>query len=78
MRVAHMGAAMDDPYTILGATRDMSDTEIKKVWRKLVREHHPDTLIAQGMPEDFIEVATEKIATINAAYDEISKQRGIV
>ena len=78
MRVAHMGAPMDDPYTILGATRDMSDTEIKKVWRKLVREHHPDTLIAQGMPEDFIEVATEKISTINAAYDEISKQRGIV
>jgi DnaJ like chaperone protein len=40
-------------------------------------EHHPDTLVAQGMPEDFIEIATEKIATINAAYDEISKQRGM-
>ena len=78
MRVAHMGAAMDDPYNILGVTRDMSDSDIKKLWRKLVREHHPDTLVAQGMPVDFIEFATEKIATINAAYDEISKQRGIV
>ena len=78
IRVAHMGATMDDPYAILGATRDMSNTDIKKLWRKLIREHHPDTLIAQGMPVDFIKVATEKIATINAAYDEISKQRGIV
>ena len=77
MRVAHMGAAMDDPYTILGVTRDMSDADIRKAWRKLAREHHPDTLIAQGMPVDFIEVATEKIATINAAYDEIVKQRGM-
>ncbi|MBK18563.1 MAG: molecular chaperone DjlA [Rhodospirillaceae bacterium] len=77
MRVAHMGAAMDDPYTILGVNRDMSDKEIQKAWRDLVREHHPDTLVAQGMPEDFIEVATEKIATINAAYDEIAKQRGM-
>jgi len=77
MRVAHMGAAMNDPYTILGVTRDMSDADIRKAWRELAREHHPDTLIAQGMPVDFIEVATEKIAAINAAYDEIVKQRGM-
>lgn len=42
-----------------------------------MREHHPDALVAQGMPEDFIEVATEKVATINAAYDTICKQRGL-
>lgn len=77
MRVAHLGAEMEDPYTILGATRDMSNAEIRTLWRDLVREHHPDTLIAQGMPEDFIEVATEKVSTINAAYDEVLKQRGM-
>ena len=66
-----------DPYAVLGVSRDATDQEIRTTWRKLVRENHPDTLIAQGMPEDFIDVATEKVAAINAAYDEITKQRGM-
>jgi DnaJ like chaperone protein len=77
LKVAHFGSAMKDPYAILGVKRDASDSDIRNAWRKLVRENHPDTLIAQGMPEDFIDIATEKVATINAAYDEINKQRGI-
>ena len=77
LKIAHLGAAMDDPYVVLGMTHSATDSEIRTAWRKLVREHHPDTLIAQGMPEDFVEVATEKVATINAAYDTICKQRGI-
>jgi len=77
MRVAHMGSAMEDPYEILGVSPEMSDDAIRRAWRKLVREHHPDTLTAQGMPDDFIKIATEKIATINAAYDIVAKQRGI-
>ena len=54
-----------------------TDNEVRLAWRNLMREHHPDALVAQGMPEDFIEVATEKVATINAAYDTICKQRGL-
>lgn len=77
MKVAHLGADMEDPYVVLGVTRASTDDDIRSAWRKLVREHHPDTLIAQGMPEDFVELATEKVATINAAYDRICKQRGI-
>ena len=77
MRVAHLGTSMEDPYKILGVSPEMSDDGIRKVWRKLVREHHPDTLTAQGMPDDFIKIATEKVATINAAYDKVAKQRGI-
>jgi len=77
MKVAHLGADMDDPYVVLGVDRGASDAEVRSAWRTLMREHHPDTLIAQGMPEDFVEVATEKVATINAAYDQICKQRGI-
>ena len=68
---------MDNPYVVLGITHSATDDEVRTAWRKLMREHHPDTLIAQGMPEDFVEVATEKVATINAAYDAICKQRGI-
>lgn len=66
-----------DPYVMLGLTAKASDQEIKTAHRKLVIENHPDKLTAQGMPEEFIEMANEKLATINAAYDEIKKQRGI-
>ncbi|MBL9035895.1 MAG: molecular chaperone DjiA, partial [Rhodospirillaceae bacterium] len=45
--------------------------------RKLVRDNHPDKLMAQGLPVEFIELATQKLATINAAYDKVAKERGI-
>ena len=77
IRAAHLGAEKADPYAVLGIPHDATDAEIRSTWRKLIREHHPDTLIAQGMPQDFIDVATEEMAAINAAYDTISKQRGM-
>lgn len=66
-----------DYFCILGVTRDASDQEIREAHRRLVLENHPDRLVAQGMPQEFIDIATEKLATINAAYDEIKKLRGI-
>ncbi len=66
-----------DPYTILGVTRAMSNDEIRAAWRKLARDNHPDRLIAQGLPEEFVTLANQKLATINAAYDKVSKERGI-
>ena len=77
LRAAHVGAAKSDPYAVLGIARDASDAEGRTTWRKLTREHHPDTLIAQGMPQDFVDVATDEMATINEAYDRIAKQRGM-
>jgi DnaJ like chaperone protein len=77
IRAAHLGADKADPYEILGASRDMTAAQIKGLWRRLIRENHPDKLIAKGMPPEFVEIATEKIATINAAYDRIAKERGI-
>ena len=71
------GDGESDPYEILGRTRQASEKEIKSVYRKLIRENHPDTLMSQGVPEEFIDLATEKMAIINSAYDEIAKQRGI-
>ena len=50
---------------------------VKAAHRKLVVENHPDRLVAQGMPPEFVEMANEKLAKINAAYDEIRKLRGI-
>jgi len=77
IRARHKVAEDADPYRILGVPRDISDAELKKTYHKLVREHHPDRLIAQGLPQEFVEVATEKLAAINDAYDRIAKARGL-
>lgn len=78
IRVSHMGDGAPNPYEVLGITPNASDDEVKTAYRKLSRENHPDTLIAQGMPQEFIEVANEKMAAINTAYDQIQKSRGRV
>jgi DnaJ like chaperone protein len=77
IREGHLGPDEADPYTILGTTRLASNEEIKAAWRRLVRDTHPDKLMAQGLPREFVELANEKLATINAAYDKIAKERGI-
>jgi DnaJ like chaperone protein len=69
--------AETDPWAVLGVNREMSDDELKAAYRKLVRENHPDALTAQGMPEEFIQVANERLAAINDAWDSIAKERGI-
>jgi DnaJ like chaperone protein len=77
IRASQTGPNGADPYEILGVRRDMEDAAIKAAYRRLIRETHPDRLVAEGMPKEFIELANEKMATINAAYDRISRERGI-
>ena len=67
----------DDAYAVLGLTRSATDDDIKQTYRKLVREHHPDRLVAKGMPEEFVERANKTLAAINAAYDRIEKERNL-
>lgn len=66
-----------NPYMVLGIGPEASNAEIKDWYRKLVREIHPDKLVANGMPEEAVELAGKSLATINAAYDEIAKERKI-
>ena len=68
---------LSNPYKVLGVSKDSSDQEIKDVYRKLIKENHPDMLIAKGMPEEFVETANNKMAQINSAYEEIEKIRGL-
>jgi len=70
-------AVEDDPYQILGITPDNKPEEIKRAYRKLMMTHHPDKLVAKGMPPEFVAVATEKIKRINAAYEQICKMHNI-
>lgn len=72
----HADMSEGDPYSVLGVTREAPSAEIKAAWRRLTREHHPDTLMAKGVPADHIEFATRRMATINAAYDRIRSERG--
>jgi DnaJ like chaperone protein len=73
----HAGPDAADPYTVLGIAHDASDKEIKSAYRKLIRENHPDKLIAEGLPQEFVDVANEKMKAINVAYDKVAKQRGL-
>ena len=66
-----------DPWSVLGVAREMTDDELKSAYRKLVRENHPDSLTAQGMPEEFVQLANERLAAINDAWDKVSTERGI-
>lgn len=62
-------------YEALGLEKTATDAELKKAYRKLMSEYHPDKLIGQGMPEDMIKAATERSQEIQAAYDLIKKSR---
>ena len=67
----------DDAYAVLGLARDATDEDIRRTYRNLVREHHPDRLLAKGMPAEMIERANRTLAAINAAYDRIAKERNL-
>ena len=66
-----------DPYKVIGVKREDDDDFIRRKWIKLNKEHHPDNLIAKGMPKEFIERANSELSAINLAYDKIKEIRGI-
>jgi DnaJ like chaperone protein len=72
----NFGPDKADPYTILGVAHDSAPDAIKAAYRKLIRENHPDKLIAAGMPEEFVAAANDRMAAINDAYDRVSRERG--
>lgn len=65
----------DDPYAVLGADRGATDDGLRQAWLKLMRENHPDSLAARGVPAEFIARAGDKVARINAAWDRIKRER---
>ncbi len=73
--VAQPGTSLEDAYAALGVEKSVSDRELKQAYRRRISEHHPDKLIAKGVPEDMIKLATERSQEIQAAYDMIKKTR---
>ena len=64
-----------DPYMVLGLSPNAKPEEIRRVYRLLVAEHHPDRLIARGVPEELIDVATTRMKSINLAYQALTKPK---
>jgi DnaJ like chaperone protein len=64
-------------YAVLGCSTNDSDDEIKKRYRALVREYHPDAIASKGLPEEFTKFAEDKFREIQEAYDHIRKERNI-
>ena len=64
-----------DPYLVLEADRSWDHDRLRSQYRRLVLENHPDRLIAHGVPEEFIRIANDRLAAINAAWDRIERRR---
>ncbi|MCB1382329.1 MAG: DnaJ family molecular chaperone [Notoacmeibacter sp.] len=71
-RHADLGDA--DPYVVLGLERGATFEAVRKRYRELVKENHPDKLVAHGMPEEFMVIAHDRIAAINTAFAAIQKE----
>ena len=68
-------AALNEAYEILGVSANASDADIKKAYRRLMNQHHPDKLVSKGLPEEMMKLATEKTQQIKEAYELIKKSR---
>lgn len=66
-----------DAYTVLGIKETATDAELKRAYRRLMSQHHPDKLVSKGLPEEMMKLATEKAQNIKAAYERICDARGM-
>lgn len=69
------GTSLEDAYKALGIESSAADKDVKRAYRRLMSEHHPDKLIAKGVPETMIKLATERTQEIQTAYELIKKSR---
>ncbi|WP_417273001.1 TerB family tellurite resistance protein [Celeribacter halophilus] len=75
MRARYVPDAQRDPYDVLGVDPTAPLAEIKSAYHALVRETHPDRMIARGVPEEAIRLASDRMVEINAAWEEITGDR---
>ena len=77
-RAAALGEVECEPCIILGIDPLATDEQVREAWLRQVKANHPDRLIAAGLPEEAIKMANRKVALINAAYDRLRRERGLV
>ncbi len=71
MRLLALNKPENNPYEILGLSPSDDPKTVNQTWKKMIKENHPDKLIGEGMPKEFIESANQKLSIINGAYEEI-------
>ena len=76
-QVPRQGVSLQESYAALGLKENANAQEIKRAYRKLVSQYHPDKLVSQGLPEEMMEMSKKRVREINAAYDKIKTSRGI-
>jgi len=64
-----------DPYAVLGVAPDAALDEVRRAWRELVRETHPDRMMARGVPEEAVKLAEKRLIAVNRAWEEICAER---
>ncbi|MBU0499710.1 MAG: co-chaperone DjlA [Gammaproteobacteria bacterium] len=69
------GPTLADAYDVLGVTSETRDEEVKKAYRRLMNQHHPDKLVAKGLPEEMMKVAEQKTKEIKLAYEQVKEAR---
>ena len=72
---ASSSASLPQAYSVLGVDSEVSDATLKKTYRRLMSQHHPDKLVAKGLPEEMIKLANQKTAEIKMAYEQIKNSR---
>lgn len=74
IKATNLGPEAGDPYAVLGLLPGARMEEVRHAWRKLAADNHPDTMLARGAAPEFVAIAKEKTAAINAAYAAIREQ----
>lgn len=75
LRASYVSDAKPDPYTILGVTPNTPMDHIRAKYKAAVRETHPDRMAARGVPAEAIKLASDRLAALNRAWEEISGKR---
>jgi DnaJ like chaperone protein len=68
---------LEEAYGVLGVSASSTDADVKKAYRKLMSQHHPDKLVSKGLPEEMMAMAKEKAQEIQSAYDRVKQSRGM-
>jgi DnaJ like chaperone protein len=77
IKATNLGPDAGDPYAILGLLPGATMDEVRQAWRRMAAENHPDRMLQRGAPPEFIEIARDKTAAINAAYAQIRDELSV-
>ncbi len=78
IKASHLGPDREDPYHVLGVDHNAAFEDIRRAYRRLMADNHPDRVVTNGAPRDFERVAHDKAAAITSAYARIRAERGLV